>query len=119
MCKIDKWKKITEVVAFNIAKDQVQLYTVERDGFKNLLRVLDSRYKLSSRKHFGSVVLPAMYDTTRTRVTEQLNEVAFYSATIDLWSSWTMQRYMSLTVHFITDKGSLENLCLLSRGPHS
>lgn len=30
----------------------------------------------------------------------------------DLWCSWTMQPYMSLTVHYINNKWSLRSICL-------
>lgn len=107
-----KWKRITDAVAFHIAKDMVPIYTVEKAGFKHMLNVIDSRYELPSRKHFGDVVLPRLYNTTRAKVTKQLEDVPFFSATTDLWSSRTMQPYLSLTAHFITNEWSLENVCL-------
>ncbi|KAM3850215.1 E3 SUMO-protein ligase ZBED1-like [Diretmus argenteus] len=99
-----KWKRITDAVAFHIAKDMVPIYTVGKAGFKHMLNVIDSRYQLPSRKHFGDIVLPRLYDTTHAKVTKQLEDVQFFSATTDLWSSRTMQPYLSLTVHFITDE---------------
>nr|XP_023678533.1 zinc finger BED domain-containing protein 4-like [Paramormyrops kingsleyae] len=36
----------------------------------------------------------------------------FFSATTDLWSSRTMQPYLSLTVHFINDDWALRSICL-------
>ncbi|KAK0155080.1 Zinc finger BED domain-containing protein 1 [Merluccius polli] len=77
----------------------VPIYTVEKPGFQHLLHTLDPRYKLPGRKHFGEVVLPRMYNTTRAKVTNKLGDVQFFSATTDLWSSRTMQPYLSLTVH--------------------
>ncbi|KAI3355862.1 hypothetical protein L3Q82_004415 [Scortum barcoo] len=79
---------------------------------RHLLNVLDPRYKLPGRKHFSEVVLPHLYNTTRAKVTKKLEDMQFFSATTDLWSSHTMEPYLSLTVHFITDKWSLENACL-------
>ncbi|XP_063746041.1 E3 SUMO-protein ligase ZBED1-like [Eleginops maclovinus] len=90
----------------------VPIYTVEKAGFQHLLNTLDPRYKLPGRKHFGEVVLPRLYNTTRSKVTKRLEDVQFFSATTDLWSSRTMQPYLSLTVHFITDDWCLENACL-------
>ncbi|KAM3842884.1 E3 SUMO-protein ligase ZBED1-like [Diretmus argenteus] len=107
-----KWKRITDAVAFHIAKDMVPIYTVEKAGFKHMLNVIDPRYQLPSRKYFGNIVLPRLYNTTRAKVTKQLEDVQFFSATTDLWSSRTMQPYLSLTVHFITDEWSLEHICL-------
>ena len=90
----------------------IPIYTVEKAGFQHLLNTLDPRYKLPGRKHFGEVVLPRLYNTTRSKVTKKLEDVQFFSATTDLWSNRTMQPYLSLTVHFITDDWCLENACL-------
>lgn len=108
----EKWKKITDAVAFHIAKDMVPIYTVEKAGFRHLLEVMDPRYELPSRKHFAEVVLPRLYNTTRNKVMKQLEDVPFFSATTDLWSSRTMQPYLSLTAHFINDEWGLEQICL-------
>ncbi len=35
-----------------------------------------------------------------------------YGATTDLWSSRTMQPYISLTVHFVNDDWTLRSVCL-------
>ena len=40
-----RWKKITEAVACHIAVDQVPIYTVEKAGFINLLKVIDSHVR--------------------------------------------------------------------------
>ena len=83
-----------------IAKDMVPMYTVEKPGFINMQKVLDPKYVLPGRIFFSDVALPQLYNCTRQRIAKELEEVSFYSATTDLWSSRTMQPYMSLTVHF-------------------
>ncbi|KAJ4946777.1 hypothetical protein JOQ06_008823 [Pogonophryne albipinna] len=90
----------------------VPIYTVEKPGFINMIKVLDPRYVLPSRKFFSEVALPQLYNSTRQRVAKELEEVSFYSATTDLWSSRTMQPYMSLTVHFINNDWTLRSVCL-------
>ncbi|XP_076137121.1 E3 SUMO-protein ligase ZBED1-like [Alosa pseudoharengus] len=107
-----RWKAITDAVAMYIAKDMVPIYTVEKPGFINMIKVLDPRYVLPSRKFFSDVALPNLYNSTRQRVTKELEDVSFYSATTDLWSSRTMQPYMSLTVHFINNDWTLRSVCL-------
>ncbi|KAK1904230.1 Zinc finger BED domain containing protein 1 [Dissostichus eleginoides] len=77
-----------------------------------MIKVLDPRYVLPSRKFFSEVALPQLYNSTRQRVAKELEEVSFYSATTDLWSSRTMQPYMSLTVHFINNDWTLRSVCL-------
>ena len=41
-----RWIKITEGVAYHIAKDAVPICTVEKPGFKYMMRVTDPRYEL-------------------------------------------------------------------------
>ncbi|XP_056111044.1 E3 SUMO-protein ligase ZBED1-like [Rhinichthys klamathensis goyatoka] len=104
-------KTITDSVAKYIARDMVPIYTVEKPGFINMLKVVDPRYVLPSRKYFAEVALPRLYNSTREKIARELEGVSFYSATTDLWSSRTMQPYMSLTVHYIDD-WTLRSVCL-------
>ncbi|KAL7857228.1 hypothetical protein SRHO_G00161270 [Serrasalmus rhombeus] len=108
-----RWKAITDALALFIAKDMVPIYTVEKSGFINMLKVLDQKYALPSRKYFSEVALPHLYNSTRQRITRELEEdVSYYAATTDLWSSRTMQPYISLTVHFINHTWALRSVCL-------
>lgn len=107
-----RWKAITDAVAMYIAKDMVPIYTVEKPGFIHLLKVLDPRYVLPSRKYFSDVALPQLYNSTHQRIAAELDGVSFYSATTDLWSSRVMQPYLSLTLHFINDDWTLRSVCL-------
>lgn len=106
-----KWKEITNAVAFHVAKDMIPIYTVEKPSFKRLLQTLDPRYKMPSRKYFSEQVLPKMYSDVREKVTAKLNNVGRFSTSSDLWSIWTMEPYMSLTVHYIDDDWEVKSLC--------
>ncbi|CAM4697888.1 unnamed protein product [Leuciscus chuanchicus] len=77
-----------------------------------MLKVLDARYVVPSRKYFADVALPHLYNTTREKIRSELKEMQFYSATTDLWSSRTMQPYLSLTVHYINTSWTLRSICL-------
>nr|XP_055024623.1 E3 SUMO-protein ligase ZBED1-like [Misgurnus anguillicaudatus] len=107
-----RWKAITEAITFYIATDMLPIYSVEKRGFNNMLKVLDARYVVPSRKYFASVALPHLYNTTREKIRSELEEMQFYSATTDLWSSRTMQPYLSLTVHYINTSWTLRSICL-------
>nr|XP_054591852.1 E3 SUMO-protein ligase ZBED1-like [Nothobranchius furzeri] len=107
-----RWTTITDAVALYIAKDMVPIYTMDKTGFINLMKTLDPRYELPSRKYFSEVVLPQMYRNTRKKVGRELEELSFFSATTDMWSSRTMQPYMSLTVHFINNAWDLRSISL-------
>lgn len=45
-------------VAKYIARYMVPIYTVEKPEFINMLKVLNPRYVLQSRKYFAEVALP-------------------------------------------------------------
>nr|XP_054592253.1 E3 SUMO-protein ligase ZBED1-like [Nothobranchius furzeri] len=107
-----RWKAITEAVTFYIATDMLPIYSVEKRGFNHLLKVLDARYVVPSRKYFADVALPHLYNTTREKIRSELEEMQFYSATTDLWSSRTMQPYLSLTAHYINTSWTLRSICL-------
>ena len=103
---------ITNAVAYCIAKDMLPISTVENKGFKWMLKVVDPRYKLPGRKHFSQTTLPQMYNECRERVEKELQNVAHFATTSDMWSSRTSEPYMSLTVHLIDKDWNLLSKCL-------
>ena len=107
-----KWQEVTDLVSMCIAKDQMPIYSVEKAGFKALLRALDPRYELPSRKYFSQTAIPKLYAMTRDTVATELKQIKFFSATSDLWSSTTMEPYISFTVHYIDDTWALRSRCL-------
>ena len=105
-----KWQELTDSVSFCIAKDMMPMYTVEKEGFKALLKSFDSKYEVPSRKYFSQTALPALYAKTREAVSNELDEVrsgGYFAATTDLWSSSTSEPFISYTVHFINHNWEL------------
>ncbi|KAM9364836.1 E3 SUMO-protein ligase ZBED1-like [Pholidichthys leucotaenia] len=92
--------------------DMAPIYTVEKPGFLHMLKVWDPKYQPPSRKYFAEVALPKLYNETRQALYEKLDTVLFFSATTDLWSSRSLQPYLSLTVHYIDENWSLNSCCL-------
>ena len=43
-----KWQKLTDSVAFCLAKDMMPIYSVEKEGFRKLLYNFDPQYELPS-----------------------------------------------------------------------
>ncbi len=106
-------KDITRAVSYFLAKDMMPLSTVERDGFRKLVKVLDSRYELPGRKYFSRTALPQLYEECRRRKLEiNLRNVRYFATTTDLWSSRTSEPYMSLTIHYIDEDWGLQSRCL-------
>lgn len=96
----------------HIAKDMAPIATVERNGFRHFMKIIDKRYELPSRKYFSKTIIPSMYSTEREKVAAELRYVKHVAATSDLWSSRTMEPYISLTVHYIDNKWELRTRVL-------
>ncbi|CAM4333531.1 unnamed protein product [Leuciscus chuanchicus] len=92
--------------------DMLPVCSVEKRGFNNMLKVLDARYTVPSRKYFSDVALPQLYNNTRQKIISELKGIYFYAATTDLWSSRTMQPYMCLTVHYVSESWDMLRVCL-------
>ncbi|XP_030016881.1 zinc finger BED domain-containing protein 1-like [Sphaeramia orbicularis] len=107
-----QWKQMTEAVAVYLGMDMVPIYTVEKPGFLHMLKVWDPKYHPPSHKYFAEVAIPKLYNETRQALCEKLDTVLFFSTTTDLWSSRSLQPYLSLTVHYIDGNWSL-NSCSL------
>ncbi|XP_065138382.2 E3 SUMO-protein ligase ZBED1-like [Paramisgurnus dabryanus] len=110
--KSKRWIEITNSITNHIAKDMVPLITVEKDGFKQMIKTLDPRYEMQSRKYFSQVAIPNLYQKHRATLETDLATVHHFAATTDLWSSRTMEPYLSLTVHFISEEWVLQSHCL-------
>jgi len=85
------------------------IYIVEKPGFKQMLETFDPRYQLPSRKYFSKATIPALFNTTQSALASILHEVEYFSSTIDLWSSVSMQPYLSYTVHYISKDWKLHS----------
>ena len=46
-----RYAELTNAVTYCIAKDSLPIHTVERTGFKAMLRAFDSRYEIPSRNY--------------------------------------------------------------------
>lgn len=86
--------------------------TVENERFRAIIKTIDKRYSLTSCKYFSSVALPGLYTQCRRTVENELRNVQNFAATADLWSSQTMEPFLSLTVHFTTSDFSMKSRCL-------
>lgn len=105
-------KQITGAILHYICKGMAPVYVVEKDSFRDLVKVLDPRYVMPSRKHFSKVELPRLYDACRVEVEKDVCSVVHYALTTDLWTSRATQPFMSITIHFIRSDWTLCARCL-------
>ena len=106
------WKDISRAITKHLCRDMVSFQTVERSGFKDMIKYLDPRYEPPSCKYFTEKEMPKLYGQLRERVENDLCELKYYATTTDLWSSCTIEPYISLTIHYITDEWKLASRCL-------
>ncbi|KAL3972516.1 desumoylating isopeptidase 1 [Sarotherodon galilaeus] len=107
-----RWGELTNAVTHCLARDMMPIQSVEREGFKKMLKTFDPRYKLPTKKYFSKVALPALYEESRTEVSNALSSVEFFASTTDMWSSRTSDPDMSLTIHYVDKDWKLQNKCL-------
>ncbi|KAL0151240.1 hypothetical protein M9458_053431, partial [Cirrhinus mrigala] len=110
--KSRRWLDLTRAITTHICKDMAPIHTVEKEGFKALVKTLDARYVMPSCKYFRQVELPSLYMSCRSEVENELRDVAHFATTTDLWTSRSTQLYMSLTIHFIIRNWTLCSRCL-------
>lgn len=107
-----KCNRLTTAVATCIARDALPIYTVEKRGFRDMLRELDVRYTLPSHSYFSRTAIPNLYTSTRDVVSREVQNVLYFSATTDLWSSVGLKPYLSFTMHYIDEEWKLRSRCL-------
>ena len=64
-----RYKELNEAVAYFICMDNLPIYTVEKPGFRLMVKKLDSRYEIPSRAHFSRSIIPDLYTSTKQKVT--------------------------------------------------
>lgn len=77
-----------------------------------MLKVLDSRYKIPSRKTFTNTLLPDLYNKEVTCLRKSLEECLYYGCTCDFWSSTTTDPYLGVTVQYIDTNWDFQSKCL-------
>ena len=107
-----KWQALTDSVTKFLSMDMMPIYTVEKVGFRRMLKTFDPRYELPGRKYFSNTAIPSLYTEVRARVAKELEESNYFSATTDMWSSSTGEPYLSYTVHFLDGSWKLKTYCL-------
>lgn len=95
-----RWNNVTEAIAFHLAKDLRRLQTVEGIGFNKMIKVLDPRYELPSRKFFSQTAIPRMYGECREKIAKNIKHLQFCHNKWSLVQShfWTITEF-NYTLH--------------------
>ena len=109
-----EYKDLTKSVTYCLARDMLPISTVEKPGFKAMLRKFNPRYSLPSRNHFTKVSIPELVAETKGSIETQIvdGNIEYFSATTDLWTSAAGDPYITFTCHFINRCWELRSYCL-------
>ena len=102
--KSKRYVELTNTITYCIAKDSLPIHIIECTGFKAVLKAFDPCYQIPGRNYFSQTALPSLYTYTKERVAAEIQQVCFFSATTDMWSSIGLKPYMNYTIHFIDNK---------------
>ena len=105
-------REINHAVTYFIAKEMQPLSIVDKPGFRHMVRKLNPRYQMPSRKHFTEYEIPRMYNQVKSTFQGRIKLVNYFSATTDLWTSAANIPFMSFTIHFIDSAWNLKSYCL-------
>ena len=91
----------------------VPLYQVDKDGFQEMRKVINPPYQLPHKDYFSRVTIPHLYNDVSIDIMSRMSKhTLYFAATTDLWSSCTMEPYLSYTVHYVSDEWVLQSHCL-------
>ncbi|KAL4113409.1 hypothetical protein QTP88_017034 [Uroleucon formosanum] len=93
-------KAFYEAIVRMIAEDLQPLSIVENEGFRNMVKLLDSRYQIPSRRALGRTIIPNIYSNVRNKVQTLLNDTSFIALTTDIWTSINTDSFITITAHF-------------------
>lgn len=83
-----------------IAEDMQPFSIVENRGFKKIIRLLDSRYMLPSRRTIGRTLIPNIFESTKSKLFQLISTAKHVAITSDVWTSISTESYLTTTIHF-------------------
>lgn len=105
-------KRLDQLLLGLIIKDFQPFSLVEDKGFREFVTTLNSGYKLPTRKTLSNVLLPAVYEEIRLKVSDILKDVTSVTVTTDCWTSRNIDSVMAVTIHFIDSHFKIKSVLL-------
>ena len=111
--KSQRVQELNDPVARFLAQNMQPFYTVDKPGFKQMVRMLDPKYSLPSQKYCSDTEIPRLYSELKEGIVKPAVQSAdYFTAATDLWTSSAKHSYLSFTVHFIASDWELRSFCL-------
>lgn len=101
----DNAKRIHVAIEKMIAIDMEPYHIVEKAGFISLVKTLEKRYSMPSRKYFTDRVIPDIYQQVCSRLYEMTASATSIAFSTDTWTTDnTTESYFGLTAHWLNEK---------------
>ena len=105
-------KAISRAILMMIIKDLRPLRIVECEGFRNLVAILEPRYRMVSRQHLQQTLLPKCMAEVEDAIMNALQDSEACSVTLDIWTSRRVHAYLGITCHFLTSSWNISSVLL-------
>ncbi len=110
-----KAQDVTTKIARFIIKDLRPYRIVESVEFKEMIKALDPRYKVPSRKQFSEEIIPSMYRKVAGDVKEEIQKAEQVAITTDGWTSRATESFVTITSCHIDCNWEMRNHVLQTR----
>lgn len=80
-----------------------------------MVKALEPRYTIPSRKHFSETAIPALYEETRRGIEKELSDTTSVALTTDGWTSRATESFLTVTVHYISSEWEMKSAVLQTR----
>ncbi|KAI4799076.1 hypothetical protein KUCAC02_019243, partial [Chaenocephalus aceratus] len=107
-------QQITDLLINFVVKDVRPLSALSGEGFRDIMKFFEPGYKIPSHATLWSNIM-LQYNTVKARIVNEMKDKSV-SLTTDLWTSCTMDPYITITAHYITDTWEIKSRVL--RGLH-
>ncbi|KAH9631329.1 hypothetical protein HF086_007664 [Spodoptera exigua] len=106
-----------------IATDNQPISILENKCFDKLLHSLKPKYKLPGRKYMSEVVIPAIYESVKKIIKDEISKANAVSITSDMWTCLNnMLSFLSFNAHWLSEDFVLQHRVLQMKnfvGSHS
>ncbi|XP_018419629.1 PREDICTED: zinc finger BED domain-containing protein 1 [Nanorana parkeri] len=109
--------EVSSAVVNLICEGMFPASILDEPTFKSLLKTLDPRFEIPSRKYICSRVLPEKYHTVKDVILKEMVDILWCGISTDMWRNEYQDRlYVTLFIHFLTPDPSsclsLSSRCL-------
>ena len=105
-------RKLHWSIAEMICVDCLPFYTVEKPGFLHLVKAFEPKYTPCSHTYLSQTMISSMYEKVKDRVSSIVQVQHGISITTDIWSSDSLDSYLSFICHWINKNWEYKEACL-------